>query len=85
MTVTRAGSWSQFERRFCPIAHSGGSLIWDYADLPQPVDAHRLWTVVDCGGRLFAAAGFHYVNRIGYLRTEHAWDQEDEQRDYRYD
>jgi len=85
VSATRAGSWSLFERRFHPIAHSDGSLIWDYADLQQLVDVRRLWTVVDCDGRLCAAAGFHYVNRIGYLRTEHAWGKEDEQRDYRYD
>ena len=85
MTVTRAGSWSLFERRFRPITQFDGSLIWDYAELPQPVDVHRLWTVVDCDGRLYASAGFHYVNRLGYIRTEVPWGQTDHLRDYRYD
>ena len=84
-TRTRAGSWRVFERRFRPITRDDDSLLWDYRELPQPVDARRLWTVVDCNGKLYLAAGFHYVNRIGYVRCELPWSHADALRDYRYD
>lgn len=81
----RSGSWSQFELRFHPIDNADGSLMWEWADLPQPLDVHRLWTVTDCDGRLCLATGLHYVNRIGYVRTEVAWTSADELRAWRYD
>jgi hypothetical protein len=34
----------------------------------------RVWTILDPGGRhLVIAAGYHYVNRFGYLITEEEW------------
>lgn len=85
MPRRRAGSWSHFERRFRPIESADGSLMWGWADLPQPVEVHRLWTVTDCDGRLYVMAGQHYVNRVGYVRTEMAWSDADQSVDYRYD
>lgn len=81
----RSGSWSQFEQRFRPIDAPDGSLMWDWADLPQPLDVRGLWTVTDCDGRLYLSAGLHYVNRIGYVRTEVPWTAGDAVRDWRYD
>ena len=85
MTATRVRSWANFERRFDPITHADGSLLWDWCDLPKPIDIHRTWTVVDCDGKLYVTTGLHYVNRIGYLRTGRPWSAEDELQDYRYD
>lgn len=80
----RAGSWSYFERRFRPVEGPDGSLMWEWADLPQPVDLRRVWTVTDCDGRLYVSAGLHYVNRVGYVVTEVASTPADERRDWRY-
>ncbi len=82
---TRARSWDVFERRFDPIVHDDGSLLWDLDDIPKPVDVHRLWTVLDCDGKLYLAAGSRYVNRIGYVLTRQPWRPADEGIDYRYD
>lgn len=81
----RAGSWAHFERRFRPIDGPDGSLMWDWADRPKPLDVHGVWTVTDCDGRLRLSAGLHYVNRIGYVRTELPWTAADALHDWRYD
>ena len=82
---TRARSWDVFERRFEPVTHDDGSLLWEFDDIPQPVDVQRLWTVLDCDGKLYLAAGSRYVNRIGYVLTRQPWRKADEGIDYRYD
>jgi hypothetical protein len=33
----------------------------------------RVWTVVDVDGELCIIAGFHFVNRFGYIITEKEW------------
>ena len=33
----------------------------------------RVWTVVDADGELYIIAGFHFVNRMGYIITEKEW------------
>jgi hypothetical protein len=30
----------------------------------------RVWTILDCDGKLYYSTGFHLVNRLGYLITE---------------
>ena len=85
ITRTRAGSWSVFERRFKPIIRDDGSLIWHNDEIPRPIIGRHWWTVLDCDGRLYLSAGFRFVNRIGYVRTEVEWTKTDELRDWRYD
>ena len=82
---TRAGSWNTFERRFKPIIREAGSLIWHNDEIPRPIVGRHWWTVLDCDGKLYLGAGFHYVNRIGYIRCETPWTDADRLRDYRYD
>lgn len=33
-------------------------------------DPNKVWTIVDSDGRLYITAGYHFVNRMGYLITE---------------
>lgn len=82
---TRSGSWTDFERQFQPIIRDDGSLIWHAEELPCLVNSRHWWTVLDCDGRLYVSAGFRFVNRIGYLRTEIPWTEDDLARDWRYD
>ena len=40
----------------------------------------NIWTIVDTDGDdLLILAGFHFVNRLGYLITPEAWEDEYEQ------
>jgi hypothetical protein len=36
--------------------------------MQHPID--RVWTLVDCDGKLYICSGFHFVNRIGYFICE---------------
>lgn len=40
--------------------------------------SRHLWTIVDADGDLHALTGWHYVNRVGYLLTKEAWEEETE-------
>lgn len=41
----------------------------------NPDTAKKVWTIVEDGG-LSIIAGYHYVNRLGYLITEEDWEDE---------
>jgi hypothetical protein len=30
----------------------------------------KVWTVLECDGRMYYSSGFHFVNRMGYFITE---------------
>lgn len=36
----------------------------------------RIWTIVDEEDKLYVIAGFHIVNRLGYLVTNEEWSDE---------
>jgi len=38
-----------------------------------------VWTVIDCDGWFGITAGYHWINRIGYLITEEEWKTDDEE------
>lgn len=42
----------------------------------------RLWTIVDCDGKLYLTPGFRYVNRINYVVCKNNWNEKT--RDYYY-
>ena len=85
--TTRARSWTVFERRFRPINRVDGTPLWDLWEVhpAQVSDLRHWWTVTDCDGRLYLAAGFHFVNRLAYVRCEVPWTDADAVIDYRYD
>ena len=40
----------------------------------------KVWTIIDCGERkLYAIAGYHFVNRLNYVITEEEWKDESEE------
>lgn len=46
----------------------------------EAADKRRVWTVIDGeDGRLFATAGHHLVNRIGWVLTQHPWCSDEEE------
>jgi hypothetical protein len=43
-------------------------------------DKQKIWTVIDNNDGWFGVvAGYHYINRIGYLITEEKWESEFEE------
>ena len=52
----------------------------EYEFVRQMVTAkpRHVWTVIDGeGSKLYAVAGWHYVNRLGYIITELPWERDD--------
>ena len=39
----------------------------------------RVWTIINCDGWEGIVAGWHWVNRMGYLITEQEWSSEEEE------
>jgi len=60
----RAMTYDVFERRYQPIDGPEKTPLHDAA-AATAAGADRVWTVLDCDGKLYLASGFHYVNRTG--------------------
>ncbi len=75
-----------FWKRFKPIKNKiSGEEAWEgrmfetYGKALEFVQAqppNRVWTLLDCDGRLIVVTGFHFVNRLGYFVTKVPWEQE---------
>lgn len=63
-----------FEEHYRPLPAPNGTDTTVDLDTAKTVDEKRVWTIVDAEGNLYAAAGFHRVNRTGdYVITERPW------------
>lgn len=38
--------------------------------------ANKIWTLLDCEGRLIITTGWHFVNRLGYFVTKVPWEHD---------
>jgi hypothetical protein len=47
----------------------------DQSAIDKADTENRLWTVLDCNGKLYISAGRHFVNRMHYVITEEPYDQ----------
>jgi hypothetical protein len=83
---TRALTYVLFETRFHPIVRADGSILWSLGELNEAMRCpyRHWWTLLDCGGRLYLSAGFHYVNRLNFVCCEVPWTDADQLTDYRY-
>lgn len=72
----RARRWETFDRIFAPIEREDGGLIWEPCEVPKDADHRLWWTVLDpmTTGQLYLSAGFHFVNRLGYVQCTNGWD-----------
>ncbi len=85
--AARARSWGVFEQRFRPIIRADNTPLWELSEA-RPPDTNNFrhwWTVIDCAGGLYLAAGFRFVNRLCYVRCEVPWTDADARIGYRYD
>jgi hypothetical protein len=67
----------EFDAEFTVVPDTRGDTVRPSAD-GIDVNSKQLWTIVEAEGSLYAVSGWHFVNRIGYILTEEAWDQETE-------
>ena len=77
---SRARRWETFERLFSPMVRDeqSSNLIWEPWEVPKDADYRHWWTVLDpmTSGQLYLAAGFHFVNRLGYVQCANPWGGE---------
>ena len=43
------------------------------------INPKRVWTIIECEDTLTIVAGFHYINRYGYLITPEEWTDDNEE------
>lgn len=66
-----------FETKFEPEARPDGSMLRELEEV-RTVGTNRVWTVVEGDeGTLYAMAGYHVINRVGYLVTREPWTDPD--------
>lgn len=83
--LIRNGSYDTFDRRYNALPSGepeDGTIMWDdFRDMPlehaAAIDENRFWTVLDCDGKLLIAPGKWFVNRFGYIITEHPYDEQE--------
>lgn len=74
-----------FDRLFVPQQGPYCDFLWEAADIPAGSDGRFWWTLLDCEGQLLLEAGFHVVNRLGFVRCLNAWGGDADQHPlYRY-
>jgi hypothetical protein len=65
----------EFDEQFTVVLGADGESVRDDYKGIDP-NSKNLWTIVDADGSLYAVSGVHFINRIGYLVTEEAWDED---------
>jgi len=76
-------SEDDFQSKFRPVLGPDGSEMREFEEV-QSTAKEYVWTVVETGEDeiLYAMAGFHVVNRVGYVITEEPWTDPDSQAAY---
>ncbi len=87
-----------FYEKFNPVKnHLDDNASWDgcmfetygeeveYVHKVNDETPRKVWTILDCDGFFYIGAGYHHVNRHGYLITEEEWTDEELQGDYKCD
>lgn len=80
--------FSTFEKKFRPLLRADATILWETygEDLERIIRTphDRIWTVVDCDGKLMIVAGYHLVNRMNYIISQKPWGKKDRDSCYRY-
>lgn len=66
----RYGAW-------LPNFWEEGNSVWEHAQvIAAGIPTEHVWTLIDGDEGDALLPGFHIVNRIGYIVTEHPWEHE---------
>jgi hypothetical protein len=72
-----------FYTKYNPLPSPSGSDIWEYDEIKLHADTKCVWTVVDGeAGEQYVLAGWHIVNKVGYVLTEIPWETGDEEAEF---
>jgi hypothetical protein len=74
--------YETFEKSYLPIIRKDGTILFETygKDLEQikRTFPSKVWTLLDCDGKLVVGAGYHYVNRMNYIVTAKPWESGEE-------
>ena len=70
--------YETFEKKYAPTMDGESVKLFETSgrDMEKicTYDNKRVWTLLDCDGRLILCAGIHFVNRLYYVTTERPWE-----------
>ena len=69
-------SSDDFDDHYDPQMSPSGDLTWLDSEITG-VPIERVWTLVEAEGNIYAVAGIHFVNRLGYVVTAEPWPGDD--------
>ena len=90
----KANEWDEFVKKYRPVKnHLNGNAPYDgfifetygeeykYVECisVNPKTSDKIWTICEEDGATFIQAGWHFVNRLGYIITEIPFTDKDEQ------
>jgi len=92
MKKTKAPTTDDWRKKYTPVENPRGDLGWGFDDKCHLFDtfgsdldfvkkqkSDHVWTLVDGDdGTPMLVAGFHFVNRVGYVVTKEPWTDEGE-------
>lgn len=83
--------FDDWDKKYKSIVHPDDPHCYLYETYGEDLDRLKqykqgnIWTVVDGpGSKLFIIPGVHWVNRLGYMVTEHPWTDEDKNLEVAY-
>jgi len=50
----------------------------EYVKMIAKSEPNRVWTILEVDGEAAIVSGAHFVNRMGYMITEHPWTEDTE-------
>lgn len=74
--------YTPIKNHICKTAPLDGCMfetIREEYEFVKNQDPKNVWTLIDCDGWYGIAAGFHFINRLGYVITEEPWESVEEE------
>ena len=80
-------SWDEWVQEYKPVPNQKNpNASWDgflhflhemFGRASENIDSRHIWTLLDSDDSdvLFVVNGCHFVNRVGYFRTEKPWPE----------
>ena len=69
--------YETFEKKYGPTMEGDSVKLFETSgedfEKIRSINTRKVWTLLDCDGRLILCAGIHFVNRMYYVTTERPW------------
>ena len=72
--------YKPIKNHYDPNAAFDGHMFETYGeelDFIKGINHWHVWTIIESEGKMYICAGFHYVNRVGYMVTQKEWNSDE--------